>query len=330
MKTNNVTDDMLVKYLLNEVSEAEKKNVVDWISKSAENKNHFNDLKLIWNQSRNLDAHTVADTGEAWKRFERRTKTTQDPAKETSVSRSFNWVRMAAALLLLAGTGSVLFFMSGRNEQKAVANKAPNGTAVSQAPQTMGQDATTSQQNTRETAPDVKPDINDANKKAAESAVPARQKNIVVSLKKKNSDKDNKERPENDKVKEFVCNSTPCPIEICIIQSIKCHNSKAAIISTCSTIAPDESGQLRYKAFDKMDKNCKLTIQQITIKRISTGETIVLTANSKPSTAEDLFNYITGQKKGDITAGIFHSDCSNRINDGGITLDNRFGDLRLQ
>lgn len=73
------------------------------------------------------------------------------------------------------------------------------------------------------------------------------------------------------KKKKIVCNGTACPIEICIIQSAKCKDRKDAEISTCNTLEPDESGQLRYKTHDRSLANCTLTIEEIRITRLSTG-----------------------------------------------------------
>jgi hypothetical protein len=129
---------------------------------------------------------------------------------------------------------------------------------------------------------------------------------------------------------DFICNGTPCPIEICIYQTIKCADGQPSTIATCNILQPDQSGQIPYKALTKVASNCAATVDEIHIKRLNTGETIVLNADSKPSTAQELFNYLTGQKKGDILAGIFHTDCNNHNNEQQLTLDNNAGSLILQ
>ena len=119
--------------------------------------------------------------------------------------------------------------------------------------------------------------------------------------------------------------------EICIIQSVKCKkNDQPTAVSTCSVLEPDQSGQLRYKAFDKIAKHCKATIEEITITKITTGETIVLNDHSTPTTAQNFFNHITGKKKGDVFAGMFHCDGNERIDDCGLTFNSSFGNLSLQ
>ncbi len=130
--------------------------------------------------------------------------------------------------------------------------------------------------------------------------------------------------------KSFICNSTPCPLQICISQTMKCPDIQPAAISSCSTLEPDQSALLSYKAHDKIAKNCSLTVNEIEITSIATGETILLNASSSPSTAQDVFNYITGQKKGDILAGMFNSDCNHQTKKHGLRLDNSYGNLIIQ
>ena len=129
---------------------------------------------------------------------------------------------------------------------------------------------------------------------------------------------------------ESVCNGTQCPLEICIVQTFKCNNKKPSAVATCNTLGPDESKRLRYRALDKKGKDCNVTIDEIRIKRVSTGETIVLNAASKPSTAEELFSCITGQEKCNILAGIFDEDCNNHCKPHDLTIYNNQGNLTLQ
>ncbi len=157
----------------------------------------------------------------------------------------------------------------------------------------------------------------------------AKNKNIAAAKKHKTGGKE-QNVVSSYTAKDFICNGTPCPIQICINQTVHCPHVEPATISSCSTLEPDQSGQLRYKAHDKIAKNCSLTINEIEIRSIATGETILLNTNSTPSTAQEVFSYITGQKKGDILAGMFHSDCNHKTRQHGIRLTNSFGDLIIQ
>jgi hypothetical protein len=135
---------------------------------------------------------------------------------------------------------------------------------------------------------------------------------------------------ERSRTKEFVCNATPCPIEICIIQMIRCDKGQPSTVASCSTLEPDQAGQLHFKALDNLVSDCNATIEEIRIKRITTGETIVLNNESKPATAQDLFNYLTGQKQGDILAGVFQADCYDRCNENSLRLGKDYGHLIFQ
>ena len=135
----------------------------------------------------------------------------------------------------------------------------------------------------------------------------------------------------NNNSKQFFCNGTPCPLQICILQTQQCPLKPATEVATCSTLEPDQSGQLKYKVNNKKRaKHCKVTIDEITITRITTGETIVLNADSKPATASEMFSYLTGEKEGDLLTGIFQNDCDNKTGSQSLKLDNNFGSFIIE
>ena len=158
---------------------------------------------------------------------------------------------------------------------------------------------------------------------------PTRNKELVVVKKRTHSHKAHDVITKYT-AKDFICNGTPCPIQICINQTVTCPHTQPSTISSSSTLEPDQSGQLRYKAHDKIAKNCSLTVNEIEITSIATGETILLNTNSTPSTAQEVFNYITGKKKGDVLAGMFSSDCDHQEQKHGVRLNNRHGDLIIE
>lgn len=130
--------------------------------------------------------------------------------------------------------------------------------------------------------------------------------------------------------KEFVCNSTPCPLEICIIQTIKCTDGHHRAVSTCSILEPDQARQVHFKAPEVAGPNCQVTVDEIRIKRVSTGETIVLTSESTPSTAQDLFNCLMGKDKCELMAGVFNNDCNNQERPHSLRIENNYGNLTFQ
>jgi hypothetical protein len=132
------------------------------------------------------------------------------------------------------------------------------------------------------------------------------------------------------KTKGEICNGTPCPLQICIIQKSTCDKDQPYPISNCSILEPDKTGQLYYKGFDgKAYDNCSLSVAEIKITRMTTGETITLNDHSAV-TAQEFFNYITGNKQGEITAGIFTADCNSNYIEHGLSMDNSYGAIHFR
>lgn len=132
------------------------------------------------------------------------------------------------------------------------------------------------------------------------------------------------------RTEEFVCNGTPCPLEICIIQTIRCKDKAPSAIATCNTLEPDQARQLHYRSPEIAGAHCNVTVDEIRIRRVTTGETIVLNAHSRPSTAQELFNCITGKEKCNLLAGIFESDCNDQQRAHGLKIDNSMGSLIME
>lgn len=129
---------------------------------------------------------------------------------------------------------------------------------------------------------------------------------------------------------EYICNATPCPIEICIIQKPRCPGMQNKAVATCSILQPDQQGQIKYKAIARNAPGCRLEVEEIRIRRVTTGETIVLTNHSGNVTARELFDYMTGNEKSSIVAGAFDVDCNNECNRHSLTIGNGMGSLLLQ
>ncbi len=330
-KERQLSDELLVKYLLGEVSEMEQKEVENWISQSSVNKNEFDTFRLIWEQSRQIQQTALSDSDAAWVRFQNRISDHKPAPKTIPVPQRNKWLKAAAILLLFAGASWFTLhhnYFSSRqvavNIQPAqqvspVAGPTPSE-SVNPVPVRPVQDQVT-------TIEKVEKQVNNNSLALAGGSLASPKKKHLKGVKKYESNGN----VTKTKINQFICNSTPYPFEICITQSVKCKkNDQPTAISTCSVLEPDQSGQLRYKAFDKIAKNCKATIEEITITKITTGETIVLNDHSTPTTAQNFFNHITGKKKGDVFAGMFHCDGNERIDDCGLTFNSSFGYLSLQ
>jgi hypothetical protein len=314
---SHIADEILVKYLSGDATGAEQQQVQSWMNASEANRKHFSGLKQVWNESRNIAQVSAVDENAAWERFKQRTR----QPRRVPVAWSGRWMKVAAVLMLLAGGSAVTYIMTHRETPAAVAktelspvNKTFSGQHNMQAPVT--QPADNAKQADEPTLNETK------EQKALAKYTPVKTKKFL---------KVNYESSLGNykRTKDFICNATPCPLEICIIQNIKCSDGGYTSVSTCSILEPDESGQLRYKALDRITKNCVATIDEIRITQVTTGETIILNEDSK-TTARDFFKYITGQKKGDILAGMFHTGCNDQDNDCGLSFDNNHGKLMLQ
>jgi transmembrane sensor len=97
----HITDDLLVKYLLQETSSTENDRVMQWVNANAENRKYFEDFSFIWNQSKQLETATTVDEDAAWLRFKTRTEKEVQPTP----IRKLPWLRIAAALVVLVGIG---------------------------------------------------------------------------------------------------------------------------------------------------------------------------------------------------------------------------------
>ncbi|GAA4317377.1 FecR domain-containing protein [Compostibacter hankyongensis] len=108
--THNAMDDLLVKYLLEEASSAERGEVEQWIRADAGHQRYFEHFRLIWETSRQLSVPGAPDEEEAWQRF--RSRMAQQrfsrPAPVRLLRRSM-LLRVAATLLLVLAGGWLLY-----------------------------------------------------------------------------------------------------------------------------------------------------------------------------------------------------------------------------
>lgn len=112
----NMTDDLLVKYLLGEALQEDKAAVEQWVQSSAANRKYFEDFKTIWDTSKQLAAKTDIDAEAAWQRFRMRTEhMDNDSGAHIIPLRRFQFARAAAILILLLGGGLLLYFLGFSN-----------------------------------------------------------------------------------------------------------------------------------------------------------------------------------------------------------------------
>jgi transmembrane sensor len=120
--TNPIHSDLLVKYLLNEASSEDRLRVEQWITANSANLQYYEQYKLIWEESRSLSIPAV-DEDAAWEKFLQRilyaglvlqktgAETTVRPGGILAAYRQagWQWMRVAAIFILIAGLGYLLF-----------------------------------------------------------------------------------------------------------------------------------------------------------------------------------------------------------------------------
>ncbi len=131
-------DDLLVKYLLGETLPEEEGQVEKWISTSADHQQHFQQLKTIWESSRQASTHVAPDEADAWQRFRDKVNTTAftRPVKKAPRFRQKKFSTLAAAVIGLIIGGGILYVLLQANKttvhskDKVITQALPDGTIV--------------------------------------------------------------------------------------------------------------------------------------------------------------------------------------------------------
>lgn len=120
--SNDTMDDLLVKCMLGEATQPEREQVDFWLKENNGNARYYEHFKLIWTQSRELAAQSKVNEQEAWNRFKARTQK-ETPVIELAPDPWRSWIRIAAAILVMAGVGWAVYFStlkSGSGEMVTV------------------------------------------------------------------------------------------------------------------------------------------------------------------------------------------------------------------
>jgi len=123
-----------VKHLLGETSPEEDEAVNEWMNENAANKEYYNQLKKIWDNSKKLAAESTLDVDKAWERFQKRVAVQNESPKILKHDR-FSWIRIAASIILIAGLGIAAYFMiNNNNESKEIVARAGQNILVDTLP----------------------------------------------------------------------------------------------------------------------------------------------------------------------------------------------------
>jgi len=108
---------MLAKYLLGEISPAERQAVEKWLLTETNNQAYYQQLQKVWKASKNLSTSPEIDENIAWEKFEARIA--QSPKKVGKLKR-IHFSRLTVAASVLAITLCTLFTIWYINQEKAV------------------------------------------------------------------------------------------------------------------------------------------------------------------------------------------------------------------
>lgn len=93
-------DQMLIRYMLGEATEAERAEVEAWLNESPVNRKYYEGFEYVWKESRLQGSSPVVNEDEAWERFRERVGEKENPLRPFTAR---PWFRVAAMATLLAG-----------------------------------------------------------------------------------------------------------------------------------------------------------------------------------------------------------------------------------
>jgi ferric-dicitrate binding protein FerR (iron transport regulator) len=115
-------DDLLVKHLTGEATEAEMLQVEQWLADDEANKHYFEHFKLIWEESVQLASVTEVDEQAAWQRFQNRVQEGSFHTEKPAPVWSMNAPLMRAAIIagLVIGIAVLTYFLFHNNPGNVV------------------------------------------------------------------------------------------------------------------------------------------------------------------------------------------------------------------
>lgn len=105
----NDMDELIGKVLAGEGSEQDRTRVEQWIRQDEQNRNYYDHLKLIFERAATATVETQFDTDAAWKKVQQKIQTQGKVIALTRPNPFFQIVKVAAALVILAGVGYVTY-----------------------------------------------------------------------------------------------------------------------------------------------------------------------------------------------------------------------------
>ncbi|EDM38202.1 putative anti-sigma factor [Pedobacter sp. BAL39] len=132
-----MTDELLIKYLLQETNEAERQRVSAWLSSDPANTAHFLKFKKIWEASKQLAAESTVDETAAWMAFKAKADQRQHSKSSLSPRKNHYLIfKIAAVSLLAIGAWSVYQVVSNNTyidmhaDGNIASNTLPDGSVL--------------------------------------------------------------------------------------------------------------------------------------------------------------------------------------------------------
>jgi len=125
----DMSEDILIKYILGEASTDEGREIETWKSANHANAKKFEEVKIILETGKRLAEVSPLGEAEAWEKFkEKRVTASREPAKVVLMNRNTNtnWLRIAAAAVLLIGGGWIGYALYQQNAANQVVNIQAN------------------------------------------------------------------------------------------------------------------------------------------------------------------------------------------------------------
>ena len=125
----DMSEDILIKYILGEASTHEGQEIETWKSANHANAKKFEEVKVILETGKRLAEVSPLSEADAWEKFKEIRATAQrEPAKVVPMNRNTNtnWLRIAAAAVLLIGCGWIGYSLYQQNAANQVVNIQAN------------------------------------------------------------------------------------------------------------------------------------------------------------------------------------------------------------
>ena len=107
-------DELLVKYLLNEMTEDERVSIEDWLQSNPENQKKLDHFKILWSESKKLESKSNVDENEAWNKFSSKIHGTKGLVVVRGNRNRLMRLAAVAALVIVFLSAGIYFYLSGR------------------------------------------------------------------------------------------------------------------------------------------------------------------------------------------------------------------------